>query len=276
MRQVNITVIIPVKNEEKNLPRCLNMLEQFNQVMVIDSGSTDRTPDIVKEFGAEYYLFEWDGQFPKKRNWALRNLDIKNDWVLYLDADEIISEAFIREIEKKTKNDAVNGFWLIYKNYFMGKKLNYGDVFTKLALFRLGTGEYEYIDEHSWSFLDMEVHEHPIVKGKIGKIKSPIDHNDFRGLEQYISRHNDYSTWEANRFMALTKEDFKHFTRRQRIKYNLMRIGCLPSFYFFGAYFLRLGILDGSVGFYLARYKANYFLQIQTKIIELKRLKKMP
>jgi glycosyltransferase involved in cell wall biosynthesis len=271
MQKIPVTVIIPVKNEEKNLPNCLKRLGDFDQLMVVDSGSTDRTPEIVREFGAEYHLFEWNGKFPKKRNWALRNLSIKNDWVLFLDADELINEAFISELQEKIKYKSINGYWLVYRNYFMGRKLKHGDIFTKLALFRVGSGEYERIEEDSWSHLDMEVHEHPIIAGKLGHLRSPIDHNDYRGLEQYFNRHNAYSSWEARRFLALKESGFSNLTFRQKLKYRLMKSGLLPMIFFFGSYILKLGFLDGRAGYYWAGYKAHYFMQIQTKIRELQR-----
>lgn len=272
MQKIPVTVIIPVKNEEKNLPKCISKLGDFAQIIVVDSGSTDQTPSIATNFGAEYQLFNWDGKFPKKRNWALRNLKINNEWVLFLDADELISEEFINELTEKIKVPGMNGYWLNYQNYFMGRKLTHGDIFTKLALFRVGTGEYEKIEEDSWSHLDMEVHEHPIIEGKVGQIKSPIDHNDYRGLEQYINRHNAYSTWEARRFLALEQQGFTNLTSRQRIKYKLMKTGLLPIAFFLGSYVLKLGFLDGLPGYYWARFKAHYFMQIQTKLQEFKRL----
>lgn len=271
MAKIPITVIIPVKNEEQNLPKCLNQLINFAQVMVIDSNSSDTTVRIAEKWGAEVIEFNWNGQFPKKRNWALRNLPIQNKWVLFLDADELINETFKDEILEKISNSNINGYWLNYQNYFMGKKLKHGDIFTKLALFRVGSGEYEKIEEDSWSHLDMEVHEHPIIEGNTGKINSPIDHNDYRGLEQYINRHNAYSSWEAKRFLALQKSGLSNLTSRQRLKYQLLSMGLLPMVFFIGSYIFKLGFLDGKEGFYWARFKAHYFMQIQTKIIELKK-----
>ncbi len=269
-QKIPVTVVVPVKNEEKNLPECLKLLGDFSQVMVIDSGSTDRTPEITKEFGYEYHLFEWNGMFPKKRNWVLRNLDIKNEWVFFLDADEFITNDFIQELKHKINDSSVEGFWLNYSNIFMGKQLKHGYPLKKLALFRKGAGEYERIEEDHWSHLDMEVHEHPQLKGKVSQIKTPITHNDYKGLEHYIAKHNAYSSWEANRFLSMEKNTEAKFTRVQKIKYALMKSGMLPFFYFLGAYVLLLGFLDGKAGYYLARYKANYFFQIQTKIRELR------
>ena len=90
MSKIPVTVVVPVKNEEPNMVRCLDRLTGFDQVMVIDSKSTDKTAQIALEYGAEVHQFDWNGQFPKKRNWVLRNLNIKNEWVLFLDADEYI------------------------------------------------------------------------------------------------------------------------------------------------------------------------------------------
>jgi len=165
--KIPITVIIPTKNEELNLTKCLSNLSNFNQVIVIDSESIDQTPEIVKKFDVEYYIFTWNGKFPKKRNWALRNINILNEWVLFLDADEHLTKEFISEISEKIKDTKINGYWITYQNHFIGKKLIHGDTMKKLAFFKKGKGEYEKIEEDSWSHLDMEVHEHPIIEGKI-------------------------------------------------------------------------------------------------------------
>ena len=84
---IPVTVIVSVKNEELNLPTCLEKLKDFSEVIVVDSMSTDKTPEIVKEFRFQLVNFKWNGKFPKKRNWTLENVNIKNDWVLFLDAD---------------------------------------------------------------------------------------------------------------------------------------------------------------------------------------------
>ena len=267
---IPITVNVSEKNEEINLPICLEKLKSFSEVIVVDSMSTDKTPAIVKKFGFQLVNFKWDGKFPKKRNGTLENVNLKNDWVLFLDADEYLTKNFIAEISKKIQTTKHNSFWLNYNNYFMGKELKYGDKMRKKALFKKGFGEYEKIEEDRWSNLDMEVHEHPIISGSEGEIKSPIVHNDYKGLEHYISRHNDYSSWEANRYMFLNKTKNNHLTRRQNIKYMLINTVILSTMYFTYSFIIKLGFLDGKDGVYLAKYKANYFLQIRTKIIELK------
>ena len=199
-----VTVCIPVRNEEKNLPACLASLAgAFGEIVVVDSGSNDRTRLIAEEAGAVILDFKWDGTFPKKRNWALRNYEWKTPWVLFLDADERVTPAFVEELRGVLPTTDKVGFWISFTDWFMGKPLNHGDVFCKLALFRIGAGEYERFPEQWWSDLDMEVHEHPVLEGQIGEIKTRLEHHDYRGLHSYIWRHNEYSTWESNRFMWL-------------------------------------------------------------------------
>jgi len=146
--------------------------------------------------------------------------------------------------------------------------MKYGDKMKKLALFKKNKGEYEEIKEDSWSHLDMEVHEHPIIKGSVGKLTNPIMHKDYNGLEHYINKHNAYSTWEANRFLQI--ESNSNLNKRQKLKYQFIKLGILPFVYFVGSYILKFGFLDGKEGYYLSKYKSNYFFQIQTKIKELK------
>ena len=267
---IPVTVIVSVKNEELNLPSCLENLKDFSEVIVVDSMSTDKTPEIVKEFGFKLVNFIWDGKFPKKRNWTLDNLNLKNDWVLFLDADEYLTEQFIKEVSEKIIQNTHSGYWLYYNNFFMSKEQKYGLKMRKLALFKKGIGRFEKIAEDNWSHLDMEIHEHPIIKGSVGQFKSTILHKDYKGLEHYIARHNAYSSWEAKRFMSLKKDKVKKLTLRQKFKYILIQTGLLPYLYFIATYIFKGGILDGLSGFYFARFKSNYFLQIQTKIKELK------
>lgn len=271
MVKIPVTVIIPVKNEEKNLPECLSRLSDFSEVIVVDSQSTDRTPEIVKTFGFRLINFVWNGQYPKKRNWTLRNIPIKNEWVLFLDADEYVTESFKSDIIKKIEDDRYAGFWIYYDDHFMGKQLKHGVRMRKLALFRKGKGEYEYIDEKSWSHLDMEIHEHPVIEGNVGTISSPLVHMDYNGLEHYIIKHNAYSTWEAKRYLKI-EWGKKKFTRRQKIKYALLDSWFYGICYFFYAYFIRLGILDGKAGLLFNLFKMQYYFHIKCKIQELKSL----
>lgn len=270
-RIIPITVVVPVKNEERNLAACLKQLTRFEFIIVVDSQSTDGTKKIAEEFGAEVLNFVWDGKFPKKRNWTLRNHRFQTEWVMFLDADEVVNEAFCAEVERNISSSQHVGFWLNYTNYFMGKKLRHGLAQRKLALFKVNAGEYEKIQENSWSRLDMEVHEHPILDGTVGEIAARIDHRDFRGLDRFLARHLDYAKWEAERYKELRRrlsERTFTLTNRQRLKYKSIDKAWFALMYFCYTYFIKLGFLDGRAGLHYAAYKRWYFQTVRNLILE--------
>lgn len=271
---LDLTIAIPVRNEAANLPACLRAIGSgfARRVVVIDSSSSDTTPQIAREHGADVLNFEWNGQFPKKRNWFLRNHPPDTQWILFLDADEILTPAFKDEVAAKLQNPGESvGFWLSYNIYFLGHPLKGGYPLRKLALFRSSSGEYEHIEETRWSHLDMEIHEHPVLRGQIGLIRSRIDHRDLRGLEHWAIKHAAYADWEARRYLARSaKGKPADWTLPQKIKYRLMDTPLLPVCFFFGCYFLMLGFRDGRRGLAWAILKAGYFAQVYGRIQELK------
>jgi glycosyltransferase involved in cell wall biosynthesis len=265
-----VTVVIPVKNEERNLPRCLAALRDFRHVIIVDSGSADQTREIASRAGAQLIDFSWDGKFPKKRNWVLMNHQFSTPWVLFIDADEHVTGGFVEELRRVLPDSKVDGFWLNYTNYFLDRELKYGIPQRKLALFRVGAGLYERIDESRWSHLDMEVHEHPILLGDLGEIRARIEHRDFRGLEHFITRHNAYSSWEAHRFLQLRSQASARvgLTSRQITKYRHLSKWWYAPAYFLFSYFLRLGFRDGRPGLVYNLFKMFYFVEVREKIIE--------
>ncbi|HEY1047151.1 MAG TPA: glycosyltransferase family 2 protein [Bacteroidia bacterium] len=269
---LDLTIAIPALNEERNLPGCLSAIgkDLAAKIVVIDSGSSDNTKAIAEQFGAEFVDFKWDGKFPKKRNWYLRNHTPKTKWVLFLDADEYMTDEFKTALKAALSNDKFDAFWLNYTIYFMGKKLKGGYPLRKLALFKVGAGEYERIDEEQWSKLDMEIHEHPIIEGNIGEIKEKIDHQDFRGASHYVNKHTEYASWEANRYLKAINDPAiaSKWTFKQKLKYRLMRSVLIGPAFFFGSYILLGGFRDGKRGFAFAILKMSYFTLIYCKIKE--------
>lgn len=269
--RVPITVVVPVKNEEANLARCLSRLGRFSEVIVVDSGSTDRTQQIAAEHGARVVDFAWDGRYPKKRNWLLLNHKLACEWVLFLDADEFVDDTFCDAAAAALQAGGYDGYWLCYTNWFLGQRLRFGLPQCKLALFRVGKGLYERIEEDGWSRLDMEIHEHPIIDGPVGEIAAPIDHNDDRGLPKFIDRHRDYALWEARRAGLLSAGGApaqEKLTDRQRFKYRHLTKWWYPWFYFLYTYIVRGGFRDGAAGFHYAFYKAWYFNTIRLLVGE--------
>lgn len=269
--RIPVTVIVPVKNEEKNLAKCLALLDRFEEVVVVDSSSTDLTQAIARQFGAKLLNFVWDGGYPKKRNWFLLNHKPACDWVLFIDADEFVTDEFCLAVGSAITSNAYVGYWLNYSNWFLGQRLRHGVRQQKLAMFQYGKGLYERIDEGAWSRLDMEIHEHPILNGAVGEIIAPIEHNDDRGIIKFIDRHRDYALWEARRILILQRAGVSAqgvLTRRQRFKYRNLEKWWYPWFYFLYTYIVKLGVLDGKPGFNYAIFKAWYFQSIRLLIRE--------
>lgn len=270
---LSLTVAIPVRNEEKNLQVCLQAIgsDFATRVVVIDSGSHDRTAEVARENCAEIIHFEWDGRFPKKRNWFLLNHTPATEWVLFLDADEIISPSVKSEIVDALTQAQHQAFLLSYTNYFLGRRLRGGYPLRKIALFRVGQVQYEHIAEDHWSHCDMEVHEHPVVAGSVGLIRHRIDHRDLRGIDSYMNKHNEYAAWEANRLFSHrhSPSSKANWKLNQHIKYSLISSPWGGFFFFLGSYFAMGGWRDGGVGFAFCVLKAGYFTQIACRLREL-------
>ncbi|MCB9721655.1 MAG: glycosyltransferase family 2 protein [Candidatus Omnitrophica bacterium] len=265
---IQLSVIIPVKNEAANLDECLRSVDSIEDVVVVDSNSSDGTVEIAQQHGRRVLQFDWNGRFPKKRNWVLRKYPPKQPWVLFLDADERLTQEFIDELQLILPHTSHNGFWIGYRNWFLGRLLQYGDPMRKIALFRVGHAEYEEIQEESWSRLDMEVHEQPVVQGSTGMLQAKLEHYDKRQLRDYYARHNEYAAWEAHRFLTL--KSTQQLNGRQKMKYKMLAWPIFPVIYFLATYIFKGGILDGRAGYLFAISKMFYFFQIETNIFALK------
>ncbi|WP_103019787.1 glycosyltransferase family 2 protein [Salinibacter altiplanensis] len=282
-----VTVLIAAKNEEVNLPRCLEALGPAERVVVVDSQSMDATPQVARERGAEVAQFDYDGGYPKKRQWALDTLDIDTDWVFLLDADEVVPEALWDEIRGTLSRENAEDAYLITKGFhFLGQEFQYGGFSHEaVLLFRRGHARFErLIDDPSG--LDMEVHERLIVDGTVGTLETDLIHEDFKGLEAYIARHNRYSTWEAHLRRAYLDggtygEDsvranfFGNAQERRRfLKKIAIRVPFEPLLWFLYHYVFQLGFLEGNPGLIASQIRGNYIANVRAKMYELNREEK--
>jgi glycosyltransferase involved in cell wall biosynthesis len=270
---IPVTVVIPIRNQASELGRCLEALRNMADVVVVDSGSADGTVNIAQQWGATVLQFNWNGGFPKKRNWVLTTYSFTTDWVLFLDADEVVTPEFVHELSDALTSTRYVGYWVNFTNHFQSRLLRYGVQQRKLALFRVDAGLYERVEDPGWSDLDMEIHEHPVLNGAVGKLRSRIRHEDHSNLFKFIERHNKYSTWEARRYLAYSiNSAASHTVRtfRQRIKYALLESPWLSILYFVYTYCLLGGVLDGPAGLHYAIHKAKYFFDISQKIAEIR------
>jgi glycosyltransferase involved in cell wall biosynthesis len=275
-----VSVIVPVRNEAHNLPRCLESLKMVGEVYVIDSGSTDGTEAIGRSYGAKVVQFHYAGGWPKKRQWAMDTLPLAYDWILLLDADEALTPELCEEISLAIQDSQIAGYYIALEMYFLGRHLRHsGASFWKLSLFRKRLGRYECrLEDQDASMADMEVHEHVTVTGATRKLREAIVHHNVESLERYIQKHNEYSNWEAHVWLdgGRGKEEIPpalwgtQAQRRRWLRRHFFMIPGSPVLFFLYKYLFRLGFLDGLPGLIYCVFQGIQFFHIKAKIYELR------
>ncbi|WP_017306419.1 glycosyltransferase family 2 protein [Spirulina subsalsa] len=283
--KIPVSVLIPAKNEERNLPACLESLTRADEVFMVDSQSGDRSVEIAESYGAQVFQFHFNGRWPKKKNWGLENLPFRNDWVLIVDCDERITPELWDEIAERIQDPDYDGYFLNRKVFFLGKWIRHGGKYPdwNMRLFRHKKGRYENLKtENIRNTGDNEVHEHVIIDGKTGYLKEDMLHIDFRDIYEWLARHNRYSNWEAQVYYNILtgKMDgdniganlFGDAVQRKRyLKKIWVRLPFKPFVRFILFYILRLGFLDGTPGYIYGRLLSQYEYQIGVKLYELRK-----
>jgi glycosyltransferase involved in cell wall biosynthesis len=277
---IPVSVIVAVRNEARNLARCLESLREIGEVYVVDSQSTDATLEIARSFGAKVVQFHYQGGWPKKRQWAMESLPLAHDWILLLDADESLTPELVNEIRAAIRNPGYDGYYVALRIYFLGRELRHsGASFYKLSLFRRGKGRYECrLKEQDASMADMEVHEHVVVDGRATKLKSPSLHHNVESISHYIRKHDAYSNWEAKVWLnprsgvdelapSLTGTQAQ---RRRWLRRKFFLLPGSPLAYFLYKYVFCLGFLDGVPGLIYCTFQGIQFFNVKAKIYELK------
>jgi glycosyltransferase involved in cell wall biosynthesis len=285
LSKVPVSVLIPAKNEEENLPACLESVARADEVFVVDSQSEDRSVEIAESYGAKVVQFHFNGRWPKKKNWSLENLPFNNDWVLIVDCDERITPELWDEIATAIQDANHGGYYLNRRVFFLGKWIRHGGKYPdwNLRLFRHAQGRYENLKtEGIRNTGDNEVHEHVVIgDGAVGYLKNDMLHEDFRDLFHWLERHNRYSNWEARVYYNLLTgmgeggtigaNLFGDSVQRKRfLKKIWVRLPFKPTLRFVLFYFLQLGFLDGRAGYVYGRLLSQYEYQIGVKLYELR------
>jgi len=282
--KIPVSVLIPAKNEESNLPACLESVARADEVFVVDSQSSDRSIEISTNYGANVVQFYFNGRWPKKKNWSLDNLPFRNEWVLIVDCDERITPELWDEIATVIQDPNYNGYYLNRRVFFLGQWIRYGGKYPdwNLRLLKHKSGRYENLNtEDIPNTGDNEVHEHVILDGKVGYLKNDMLHIDFRDIYHWLERHNRYSNWEARVYYnILTGNDesgtiganlFGDAVQRKRfLKKIWVKLPFKPLLRFILFYFIRLGFLDGKAGYIYGRLLSQYEYQIGVKLYELR------
>ncbi len=279
-----LSVLVPVKNEAANVRDCISGVSFAEEIVVVDSASTDGTQAIAEGAGARVVQFVWNGNFPRKKNWALENIPWQHEWILIVDADERITPDLEREIREAIHRTDMDGFYLNRRFWFLGDWIHHCGYFPSwnLRLFRHRLGRYEQIEiGDSVRSGDNEVHEHVLLNGHAGYLHAPMEHYAFPDIATFVEKHNRYSTWEtaASRKLhqttgqtILRATPFGAAVERKRWLRKLgLKAPFRPSLRFLYHYLWKQGFRDGYRGWVLCRLLAWYERMIIFKEHEMSR-----
>jgi len=276
--KIPVSVLIPTYNEELNLADCLASISDWvGEIIVIDSFSTDRTTEIAQSYGARVvsHVFHTPA---RQKNWALDNLPIQNEWILFLDADERVPPDLRDEIIAVVNQGACgfDGFWMRRRFMFYGKWIRHSGWYPVwlLRLVRRSKARWE----------DRAVDEHIILDGEAGYLNNDLIHEDMRDISFWIEKHNRYASQNAQIYYHLLQGEqsngvsptlFGSQTERKRfIKEHIWPY--LPGrglLFFLYLYIFRLGFLDGKHGFIFCMMHGIFQQFITVKLWELKHYK---
>lgn len=271
-----LALVILTYNEEANIAQALESVAGWaNQILILDSLSTDGTLDIARQYACQIAQHKFES-YAKQRNYALEQLPIRSEWVLFLDADEWLPDALKREISALiATSPEANGFYINRRLIWMGRWIRRGYYPSWiLRLFRVGKGRCE----------DRAVNEHLIVDGATAHLENDFMHEDRKGVTDWIAKHNDYATREAlELFNTRSAPDYREIdarllgTQAQRKRWLRLNVWnwlpplIRPCCYFFYRYVLQGGFLDGRAAFIFHFLQALWYpMLIDIKYLEMK------
>lgn len=265
---IPVSVIVMTRNEAANIAACLSGLAPFDQVLVVDSDSADGTAALAARLGAETVSFRWNGRYPKKKQWSLQWPGLRHDWVLFVDADEVVSPALAAEIGDLMRQSRPEGaFFLSSRQVWLGRELRHGCPYRKIALLHRHRARFLPCDDLDVAAMwEVEGHYQPVVDGPVGHLRQKLRHDDHKSPFAWIERHNRYSDWEAQlagRASGALLAGERGW--RRWAKQMVRRLPGRPLLAFLHAYVLHLGFLDGWAGWHHACGRAFYYWQIGLK-----------
>ncbi len=264
---IPVTVLIVTKNEEQRIGACLDAVEGFEQIIVIDSQSRDRTKELALERGATVVDFSWNGQYPKKRQWVLETIPFVTEWILWIDADEIMTTELKNEISALFENGPEHDGYFIKGRYCIGAdELRFGIKNSKLVLFKPQRFYFPAVDDLDIPGMgEIEGHYQPLPReedARIGSLKHVMIHRAYDDVRAWIFRHEKYARWEAG-MNVRDAWPSDPVAWRQSLKAGLRRTRFRPQVMFLASYMLKLGFLDGSKGLFLAQSRYQYYKTIR-------------
>lgn len=246
----SITVVVLTKNEEKHIVDVIQNAKKVTEnILIVDSGSTDKTVELAETNGAKVVYRAWDNDFAAQRNFALDNID--TEWVLYLDADERMNDALVESIRKSVTENKPALYRFVRRNSAFGKDFKYGVLGPDSVkrMFPINAGKWEG-----------KVHESVHSKLPVVTLGGYLKHYTYADFEEYIAKMDKYSSIAA-------VNNYEKGKSANVIRDMVLR----PFFAFVKTYFIKLGVLEGWLGFVLSLNYANYTLN---KYVKLKLLMK--
>ncbi len=261
-----LSVLIPTLNERRNICDCIHSVRWADEIVVMDSGSTDGTQELARRNGAKVADFVWNRKFPKKKNWALENVQWRNEWVFILDADERITPELADEIKEVLKDPGADGYFINRRFMFMGRWIRHCGYYPSwnLRLFRHAKGRYEKLHSGDTRSGDNEIHEHLALAGATAYLRHEMLHFAYPDIFTWMEKHNRYSNWEAEIQVSHERGGRKEsqigvrLARKRWLKEWSHALPFRPTLRFLYSYFLQLGLLDGYEGYVLCRLLGSY------------------
>lgn len=273
MQKIPATILIQTKNEEASIEKCVAALRDFDEIIVVDSDSTDRTAELAAASGATVINFTWNGEYPQKKQWQLEHVPTRNPWILFLDADEYPSRELVEEIAAIVSDPLERrvAFDIPISYHFAGKVLKHGHRVVKRSLLKRGFNHYEDTGLLKLPVMtELEVHYQPEARGGVGRTEGLLAHHDLDPVRTWFDRHNRYSDWEA----YIHADPAMRRTVRSSKSLQGQRFDVVPfkplAFWVY-SYVVRRGFLDGRAGLDYSVALATYYWQIGLKTRELKR-----
>lgn len=240
-----ISAVILTKNEERSIEKCLESLGFCEEIVIIDDFSSDRTLDISKKFNVKFYQSKLKS-FSEQRNLGL--LKAKNKWVLFIDADELVSKKLREEIEKTVTHDKFDGYFIKRNDKFLGHDMKYGDL-GNVWLMRLVKKE-----KSKWV---NDVHEVCLVDGTTSRLNNYLLHTSHENLSEFIDKINKYSSLRAEEL------------HRYNISASFISILLFPIGKFLYLFIIKFGFLDGIFGLIHALFMSMYSFLVRGKLYQL-------
>jgi len=243
-KQLSVTII--TLNEERRIEKCIKSASFADEIIVVDSGSRDRTVEIAEQAGARVIHQEWLG-YGRQKQFAVEQAI--NDWVLCLDADEWLSPELSKSIQSVLEHPEFSAYQFPRRNRFMGRWLRHGEGYPDWSL--------RLFDRNHAHWSEDEVHEKVVPDGDVEKISGDLMHESEETMQQYLEKQDCYTTLQAQRLKADGKRG------------SAIKMALSPLFRFIKFYFIRLGILDGFPGLIHILIGCRNSFTKQVKLIRL-------